>query len=76
MHTTRVVLTAAIDRIGEEAHNATLSQQRAENAAKSLRLKTESVTGKGESEPFYDNGLPEGRFYNRTVQIEVETPRK
>jgi hypothetical protein len=40
-----------------------------------LRLRAESVTGKGESDPFHDNNLPEGRFYNRTVQIEA-TPRQ
>ena len=51
-------------------------QASATNAAKALPLRAESVTGKGESDLFYDNNLPEGCFYNRTVQIEVETPRK
>ncbi len=69
-------MTGSTDRIGEETYNATLSQQRANNAAKALHQRAESVTGKGESDPFYDKNLPEGRFHNRTVQIEVETPRK
>jgi outer membrane protein OmpA-like peptidoglycan-associated protein len=72
----RIWITGATDRIGEEGYNLSLSQKRADNAARALHLRTESVTGKGASDPFYDNNLPEGRFYNRTVQIEVETPRK
>ena len=30
--------------------------------------------GVGEVEPLFDNALPEGRFYNRTVQVIIETP--
>jgi hypothetical protein len=29
--------------------------------------------GVGEEAPLYSNELPEGRFYNRTVQIVVES---
>lgn len=64
------------DRIGEDAFNLNLSQQRADNAARALGIQGASVKGMGESAPLYDNALPEGRFYNRTVEIEVETPVK
>jgi outer membrane protein OmpA-like peptidoglycan-associated protein len=64
------------DRIGEEKHNRTLSQQRAESAQRALRTPVESVEGKGENAPLYTNGSPEGRFYNRTVVIEAETDIK
>jgi hypothetical protein len=30
----------------------------------------------GETMPLYDNELPEGRFYSRTVNVIVETPVK
>jgi outer membrane protein OmpA-like peptidoglycan-associated protein len=30
--------------------------------------------GTGEEEPLYSNELPEGRFFNRTVQVIIETP--
>ncbi|MGE3801579.1 MAG: OmpA family protein, partial [Candidatus Kapaibacterium sp.] len=31
--------------------------------------------GVGSTQPLYSNDLPEGRYYNRTVQILVESPR-
>jgi type VI secretion system protein ImpK len=31
-----------------------------------------SVEGKGPVEPIFDNGLPEGRAFNRTVTIILE----
>jgi hypothetical protein len=37
METTRIILTVSTDRIGEEAHNTTLSQPRAENSVKALK---------------------------------------
>jgi len=30
--------------------------------------------GVGEDEALYTNDLPEGRFYNRTVQVVIRTP--
>jgi outer membrane protein OmpA-like peptidoglycan-associated protein len=72
----RVRVAGYTDRIGEEASNRALSQQRADNTARMLRVPAESVLGMGETAPLYDNGLPEGRLYNRTVEIVVETPTK
>ena len=42
--------------------------------ARALGIAGASVAGIGEQDPLYDNALPEGRFYNRTVDIVVETP--
>lgn len=69
-----VSVTGSTDRIGEEAYNERLSQERARNVARLLGVAPERVAGVGESNPPYDNDLPEGRFYSRTVTIVVETP--
>jgi outer membrane protein OmpA-like peptidoglycan-associated protein/Mg-chelatase subunit ChlD len=68
------------DVIGEEEGNRTLSDRRARVVADKLRLLVRSgqsigAAGLGETSPLFDNGMPEGRFYNRTVQIVIETPR-
>jgi hypothetical protein len=68
--------TGSTDRIGGEGYNTSLSQKCAYNSAKALHMRTEKVTGKRESDSFYDNDLLEGCFCNRTVQIEVEKLRK
>lgn len=60
------------DRIGDADRNRRLSADRAKNAAKQLGV-TE-YSGKGEDVLIYDNSLPEGRFYSRTVEIAVERP--
>ena len=62
------------DRLGKKEHNLKLSQERAENTAKQLRVPIENVKGGGENTELYDNNLPEGRFYSRTVDILIKTP--
>jgi outer membrane protein OmpA-like peptidoglycan-associated protein len=67
-----VTITGHTDRMGDDKHNQRLAETRAQQTAKELKLKAESVTGLGKSQLLYDNNLPEGRFYCRTVNIDVE----
>ena len=64
------------DRMGDEALNERLSNSRAESAKKALGNGNAISKGYGEKIELYDNTLPEGRMYNRTVEIIVETPIK
>lgn len=64
------------DSMGDEDINKTISERRAKSVANRLRLRDAEVKGLGEENLLYDNSLPEGRFYCRTVQITVETPVK
>lgn len=68
------------DILGTEDYNAKLSTNRA-NAVKAdiaghVKGHVSSLTahGFGKTQPLYPNDLPEGRYYNRTVQVLVETP--
>ena len=61
------------DRTGDTELNLTLSQRRAENIARALGINPAQAKGLGEV-PLYDNDKPEGRFFNRTVNIVIETP--
>lgn len=63
------------DRVGDEAYNRSLSEKRAKAVAAALATDRTSTQGLGESLPLYDNDTPEGRFYSRTVEVVVETPR-
>jgi outer membrane protein OmpA-like peptidoglycan-associated protein len=71
-----VSITGHTDRIGDAEYNRQLSEDRAHLTASVLNASTSRVTGVGENEPQYTNDLPEGRFYNRTVDVLVETPVK
>ena len=62
------------DSVGDENINKRIARLRAESVAKRLNIPGISYEGIGESKLLYDNSLPEGRFYCRTVQIEIETP--
>jgi outer membrane protein OmpA-like peptidoglycan-associated protein len=73
-----VAIVGHTDTIGKPDYNAGLSRKRAE-AAGALVLAAEagarsrvSVTGKGPADPLFDNALPEGRAYNRTVTVTIE----
>lgn len=73
----KVHITGLTDRIGDDAHNMDLSKRRAEKTSEKIRDRiTPEVTtteGGGEKE-VYNNDLPEGRMYNRTVMVEIVTP--
>lgn len=62
------------DSMGDEDINKKISERRAKSVANRLRLRDAIVKGVGEENLLYNNRLPEGRFYCRTVQITVETP--
>ncbi|MEI6089222.1 MAG: OmpA family protein [bacterium] len=62
------------DRIGEDEYNINLSEKRAFSAKDAIGRKDAKVVGIGEGKLLYDNNLPEGRFYCRTVDIRIETP--
>ncbi|MEI8134517.1 MAG: OmpA family protein [bacterium] len=73
------------DGLGEATHNDDLSRRRATEAATELEnvLRTKGIAmpkntlidGKGSHEVLYDNSLPEGRLFSRTVNISVEHGR-
>lgn len=68
------------DVVGLYEHNQRLSDRRATTVRNGINAETKSrygvllVRGVGEDEPLYTNELPEGRFYNRTVQVVIRTP--
>lgn len=72
-----VTVTGLTDRIGDEAHNAELSKRRATSVADAIRSRIVperlGTVGAGEY-LVYENDLPEGRMYNRTVIVEIATP--
>ena len=71
---TDVTIFGFTDRIGDDAYNLKLSTSRAESTGKSLGGHPYKVEGVGESKLIYDNDLPEGRFYSRTVVVEAKVP--
>ena len=69
------------DIVGLDTRNKQLSEDRARTAENFIKKRTSafkelSTRGTGEEEPLYSNELPEGRFFNRTVQVRIETPLK
>lgn len=69
-----VTVRGYTDKYGLEEYNQKLSERRAKEIARLLKLPDASAQGVGGADPLYDNNTPEGRFYSRTVQITVETP--
>lgn len=61
------------DRTGNLEYNQELAEQRGVSAQKSLGRDDAKVTGLGSTKLLYNNDLPEGRFYCRTVNIIVKT---
>lgn len=62
------------DKIGEEEINDKISTNRAKSVGKMLEIENAETYGVGKRELLFDNNLPEGRFYCRTVKISIETP--
>lgn len=72
-------IIGSTDRLGEMDHNMQLSADRAQAIEQFTRTIAPSLTigevrGVGPSTLPYDNDLPEGRFYCRTVTLTITTP--
>jgi outer membrane protein OmpA-like peptidoglycan-associated protein len=68
-----ISVTGTTDRIGSEEYNTRLSQERANAVKTAINRKGSVSIGKGEQGLRFDNDLPEGRFYCRTVNVVVRT---
>ncbi len=71
-----ITISGHTDRTGEEEHNKDLSENRANATRSALGAKAQKVEGFGSSQQLFDNTIPEGRFYCRTVDVIVETVTK
>jgi outer membrane protein OmpA-like peptidoglycan-associated protein len=80
---TRVLIQGFTDEMGDRSHNDELSKARADNVRTQFEelLRAEGRNpsaldihsqGRGSRELPYDNNLPEGRFFSRTVNITIE----
>jgi outer membrane protein OmpA-like peptidoglycan-associated protein len=69
----QITITGHTDRIGSEESNKSLSEKRANSVRSALSLRNVSSLGMGEKNLLFNNDLPEGRFYCRTVNVLVET---
>lgn len=77
----RIEVIGHTDVVGLEEVNKKLSEARSNTVLNGIRRNVKanlmaSLTGKGvgEEDALYTNLLPEGRFYNRTVQVIIVTP--
>lgn len=74
----QVSITGSTDKLGEAKYNKQLSLKRAKSVEQYIldrkqNLNITEVKGVGSSNLLFDNNLPEGRFYCRTVLIQVKT---
>lgn len=72
----KVKIYGYADRTGEKSYNRELAKRRADKVANYLNLDKSNYISKGigNDEILYDNDLPPGRAYSRTVKIIIETP--
>jgi outer membrane protein OmpA-like peptidoglycan-associated protein len=73
-----VTVIGFTDRTGEAEHNKALSEDRARAVADHIDINAHPAhihsEGRGDTELLFDNSLPEGRYFCRTVYVRVETP--
>ena len=72
----KVAILGYTDRMGTDEYNQQLSELRARSTKRIIGIEEGEVRGLGRSVLLYDNSLPEGRFYSRTVTVIVTTPTK
>lgn len=69
----KVQITGSTDVVGSDIYNKELSERRAKAIAKALKANTtSSIVGAGKDIFTFPNNVPEGRFYSRRVDIEIE----
>ncbi len=77
---TEIEVVGHTDVVGLYDHNKRLSENRSKTVQTGIKSTTGGKYGTldsrgvGEDEALYTNELPEGRFYNRTVQVIIRTP--
>ena len=69
-------ITGYSDQVGSPEHNKELSIKRAQNVKNILKRKDAIIHGVGNDNTLFDNLLPEGRFYCRTVYVTVKNKIK
>jgi outer membrane protein OmpA-like peptidoglycan-associated protein len=62
------------DKTGDSEYNRLLSERRAIATRTALNRLDSKAIGFGESKLLFDNHLPEGRFYCRTIIVKVKNP--
>ncbi len=74
----QITIEGYTDRIGTADYNKQLAQKRAEEVKKYINAAESKVTLKaiGQDELLYNNDLPQGRNYSRTVLVKIITPIK
>lgn len=75
----QTTITGSTDLLGEKDYNKSLSLARANEVANYIRqinsnYQIDKIEGLGSDKILFDNNTPEGRFYCRTVLVEVKTP--
>lgn len=77
--TSDIDVTGHTDVVGLFETNVKLSQRRAATVRSGIqkssggKYKSMDVSGVGPENPLYPNDIPEGRFYNRTVNVKIES---
>jgi outer membrane protein OmpA-like peptidoglycan-associated protein len=74
----QITIEGYTDRIGTAEYNKQLALKRAEEVKKYINAAESKVNLKaiGQDELLYDNDLPQGRNYSRTVLVKIITPIK
>ena len=74
----QITIEGYTDRIGTADYNKQLALKRAEEVKKYINAAESKVTVKaiGQDKLLYDNDLPQGRNYSRTVLVKIITPIK
>jgi outer membrane protein OmpA-like peptidoglycan-associated protein len=75
LSTDLVTIRGYADRIGSIEYNKNLSYGRALSTSVAVGRPDATVEGIGNTELLYDNDVPEGRFYCRTVTVFVASPK-
>lgn len=70
---THIRIIGYTDRLGNLPYNVRLAERRAQAIARALGAEQHAtIIAEGSRTLLYDNSLPEGRFYSRTIIIELE----
>ena len=73
-NTSKINITGYTDNLGPDKKNIELSKSRANSLARYINKKNINTIGVGASKPIFKNNTPEGRFLNRTVILNIQTP--